>query len=82
MLLIRCLSYAACIDTLKACLSHRQETVWGCATCSHPPTVCYSCDSGACLSGQSLNVTRPVDEVLGEPREDALVETYLREDRL
>ena len=75
MLLNHCFSYAACVDTLKACLSCRQETIWSCATCSYPPTVCYGCDSGSCLSGQSLNVTRPVDTVLGDPREDALVDT-------
>jgi hypothetical protein len=45
-------------------------------------TVCDGYDSGSCLSGRILNVIRRVDMVLGHPREDALVDTCLREDRL
>jgi hypothetical protein len=44
--------------------------------------LCDGYDSGSCFSGRILNVTRRVDMVLGHPREDALVDTCLREDRL
>jgi len=78
MLLNRCLSYAACIDTLKASedVCHIDRKRFGDALLA--VTVYHG--GGSCLSGRSLNVIRRVNRVLGDPREDALVDTCEKTD--
>lgn len=72
MLLDRCSSYAACIGTLKAseevCQTDRKR--FGDALLA---VAFYH--GGSCLSGRRLNVIRRVNKLLGDPREDALVDT-------
>ena len=77
MLLNRCLSYAACIDTPKASedVCHIDGKRFGDALLA---VAFYH--GGSCLSGRRLNVIRRANKVLGDPREDALVDTCEKTD--
>lgn len=79
MLLNCCLSYAACIDTPKASedVCHIDRKRFGDALLA---VTVYR--GGSCLSGRRLSVIRRVNKViiLGDPRDDALVDTCEKTD--
>ena len=77
MLLNRCLSYAACIDAHKASedVCHVDRKRYG-----HALLAVTVYRGGSCLSGRRLNVLRRANKVLGDPREDALVDTCEKTD--